>query len=54
MTVAPDDILLIKSSANDLVDILHERLVDLPLSEAGIDIPFPQRDVHIYEEKKSA
>jgi di/tricarboxylate transporter len=49
MTVAPDDILLIKSSANDLVDILHEDLVDLPLSEAGIDFSADQQASLIVE-----
>jgi di/tricarboxylate transporter len=49
MAVAPDDILLIKSSANDLVDILHERLVDLPLSEAGIDFSANQQSSLIVE-----
>lgn len=49
MAVAPDDILLIKSSANDLVDLLHERLVDLPLSEAGIDFSADQQSSLIVE-----
>jgi di/tricarboxylate transporter len=49
MTVSPDDILLIKSSANDLVDILHEGLVDLPLSEAGIDFSADQQASLIVE-----
>ncbi len=36
--MAPDDLLLVKGSANDLVEILHQNVVELPL--AGEDINF--------------
>jgi di/tricarboxylate transporter len=34
--MAADDLLLVKGSANDLVEILHQEDVELPLSETGI------------------
>ena len=37
ITISPADLLLVKGSANDLIAILHERLVKLPLSEEGFD-----------------
>ena len=49
MRVAPDDILLVKSSVNDLVDILHEGLVHMPLSETGIDIDGDEQESLIVE-----
>ena len=49
MTVAPDDILLIKSSANDLVDILYEDLVKIPPSEAHIDFGVDQQESLVVE-----
>lgn len=33
--IAPDDILLVKGSANDLVEILHGDLIELPMADQG-------------------
>jgi di/tricarboxylate transporter len=35
--IAPDDLLLVKGSANDLVEILHDDLVELPMAEPGLN-----------------
>ena len=37
--IAADDILLVKASANDLVAVLHDMAVELPLSEQGMFDP---------------
>ena len=49
MTVAPDDILLVKSSANDLVDILYEDLVKIPPSETHIEFGADQQESLVVE-----
>ena len=49
VTIAPDDLLLVKGSANDLVEILHEDLVELPLAEEGINFAAEQKDALIVE-----
>jgi di/tricarboxylate transporter len=49
VTVAPDDILLIKSSADDVVDILQEGLGNLPLTQTGIDFDADQQTSLIVE-----
>ncbi|MFZ0611089.1 MAG: SLC13 family permease [Desulfobacterales bacterium] len=36
VTIAPDDLLLVKGSANELVDILNAEGVELPLAEKGL------------------
>ena len=36
VTLSPDDLLLIKASANNIVEILHDGSADLPLSERGL------------------
>jgi di/tricarboxylate transporter len=47
--IAPDDLLLIKGSANDLVELLNENLVELPLAEKGMDFAAEQKESLIVE-----
>ena len=47
--IAPDDLLLVKGSANDLVEILHEEVVELPLTEEGINFGDEQKESLIVE-----
>jgi len=47
--IAPDDLLLVKGSANDLVEILHENAVELPLTEQGINFAAEQKQSLIVE-----
>ncbi len=47
--MAADDLLLVKGSANDLVEILHEDLVQLPLAEQGINLEAEQTESLIVE-----
>jgi di/tricarboxylate transporter len=47
--IAPDDLLLVKGSANDLVEILHENIVELPLAEQGINFGTEQKKSLIVE-----
>jgi di/tricarboxylate transporter len=47
--IAPDDLLLLKGSANDLVEILHENLVELPMAEEGLDFGAEQKKSLIVE-----
>jgi di/tricarboxylate transporter len=47
--IAPDDLLLVKGSANDLVEILNEHLVELPLSEQGMNFGAEQKESLIVE-----
>jgi di/tricarboxylate transporter len=47
--IAPDDLLLVKGSANDLVEILHEEVVELPLTEEGINFGNEQKESLIVE-----
>jgi len=47
--IAPDDLLLMKGSANDLVEILNENLVELPLAEQGMDFAAEQKESLIVE-----
>jgi di/tricarboxylate transporter len=49
VTIAPDDLLLVKSSANDLVEILHSNTVKLPLSERGINFGAGEKESLIVE-----
>ncbi len=37
VNIAPDDLLLVKGSANDLVEILHDDLIALPMAEQNLD-----------------
>jgi di/tricarboxylate transporter len=47
--IAPDDLLLVKGSANDLVEILHENIVELSLAEQGMDFAVGQKESLIVE-----
>jgi di/tricarboxylate transporter len=47
--VAPDDLLLVKGSANDLVEILAENQVELTLAEQGMDFGAEQKESLIVE-----
>lgn len=47
--MAADDLLLVKGSANDLVEILHDNLVQLPLAEQGINFEAQQKESLIVE-----
>ncbi|MGW8302357.1 MAG: SLC13 family permease [Desulfobacterales bacterium] len=47
--IAPDDLLLVKGSANDLVEILHKDVVDLPMAEADINFATGQKESLIVE-----
>jgi di/tricarboxylate transporter len=47
--IAPDDLLLVKGSANDLVEILHENTVELSLAEQGMNFAAGQKESLIVE-----
>jgi len=47
--IAPDDLLLVKGSANDLVEILHDDVVDLPMAEEDINFAAEQKESLIVE-----
>jgi di/tricarboxylate transporter len=47
--IAPDDLLLVKGSANDLVEILHQDVVELPLSGENINFGAEQKKSLIVE-----
>ena len=47
--IAPDDLLLVKGTANDLVEILHDDLVQLPLAEQGMNFDAGQKESLIVE-----
>jgi di/tricarboxylate transporter len=47
--IAPGDLLLVKGSANDLVEILHEEMVEIPLTEEGINFGDKQKESLIVE-----
>ena len=47
--IAPDDLLLVKGSANDLVEILHDNIVELPFGEQGINFGAQQKKSLIVE-----
>ncbi|MEE4261608.1 MAG: SLC13 family permease [Desulfobacteraceae bacterium] len=47
--IAPDDLLLVKGSADDLVEILHGDLVELPLAEQGLNFEAETREALIVE-----
>jgi di/tricarboxylate transporter len=49
VTIAPDDLLLVKSSANDLVEILHSRVVELPLSQTDLNSGVVPKESFIVE-----
>jgi len=47
--IAPDDLLLVKGSANDLVEILHDDLVELPMAEQGLNLEAEEKESLIVE-----
>jgi di/tricarboxylate transporter len=47
--IAPDDLLLVKGSANDLVEILAENQVELTLAEKGMNFGAKQKESLIVE-----
>jgi len=47
--IAPDDLLLVKGSANDLVEILHDDVLDLPMAEEDINFAAEQKESLIVE-----
>ena len=47
--IAPDDLLLVKGTANDLIEILHENIVELPMGEQGINFGAEQKKSLIVE-----
>ncbi len=49
VAIAPDDLLLVKGSAEDLVEILHDDLAELPLAEQDIDFEAEKEDALIVE-----
>jgi len=49
VTIAADDLLLVKGSANDLVEIIHNDDVDLPLSEEGLNFGPGKKESFVVE-----
>ena len=49
VTIAADDLLLVKGSANDLVEIIHHDDVDLPLSEEGLSFGPGKKESFVVE-----
>ena len=49
VTTRTDDILLIKSPADDLVDLVHQKIVTIPLTESEIDFSAENRESLIIE-----
>ena len=47
--IAPDDLLLVKGSANDLVGILHDDMVELPMAEQGLNFEVEEKQALIVE-----
>ena len=47
--IAPDDLLLVKGSANDLVGILHDDMVELPMAEQGLNFEAEEKQALIVE-----
>ena len=47
--IAADDLLLLKGSANDLIEILHDDDVELPLSEKGLSFGPGKKDTVVVE-----
>jgi len=47
--IASDDLLLVKGSANDLVEILHSDLVELPMAEQGLNFETEKKQSLIVE-----
>lgn len=49
VTIAPDDILLLKGPAGELIDILHDDAADLPLAEPDVNDGMTPNDAIIIE-----
>ena len=49
VNIAPDDLLLVKGSANDLVEILHGDLVELPMAEQDLNFDTDKKESLIVE-----
>lgn len=47
--IAPDDLLLVKGSANDLVELLHDDLVELPMAEHNLNFEAGKKESLIVE-----
>ena len=47
--IAPDDLLLVKGSANNLVEILHDDTVELPMAEQGLNFEVEEKQALIVE-----
>jgi di/tricarboxylate transporter len=47
--IAPDDLLLVKGSANDLVELLHDDLVELPMVEQDLNLEAAKKESLIVE-----
>ena len=47
--IAPDDLLLVKGSANDLVEILHDDMVELPMTAQGLNFEAEEKQALIVE-----
>ena len=49
VNISPDDLLLVKGSAEDLVEILHDDLVELPMAEQGLNFEAEKKEAIIVE-----
>lgn len=49
VNISPDDLLLVKGSAEDLVEILHDDLVELPMAEQGLNFEADKKEAIIVE-----
>jgi len=49
VNISPDDLLLVKGSAEDLVEILHDDLVELPMAEQGLNFEAEKKEALIVE-----
>ena len=47
--IAADDLLLVKGSANDLVELLHDDLVELPMADQGLNFESEKKESLIVE-----
>jgi di/tricarboxylate transporter len=47
--MAADDLLLVKGSANDLVELLHDDLVELPMADQGLNFDSEKKEALIVE-----
>jgi len=47
--IAPDDLLLVKGSANDLVEIIHDDIVELPMAAQGLNFEAEEKQALIVE-----